>query len=105
MWYNRAMALNLSPEYFEADRQYRQARTPAEKLAALEQMLRGIPKHKGSEKKQADLKRQISELRRAAQTRKKGGTQLGGGKRGFFMTNRMGWWSISESNRSCFDLN
>jgi len=58
-----AMALNLTPDYFEAEREYRQARTPAEKLAALEEMLRTIPKHKASEKKQADLKRQISELR------------------------------------------
>jgi len=68
------MALNLTPEYFEADRQYRQARTPEEKLAALEQMLRAIPKHKASEKKQADLKRRISELRQARQKRKKGST-------------------------------
>lgn len=61
------MALNLTPEYFEADRKYRQARTPAEKLAALEEMLRVIPKHKASEKKQADLKRKIKELREAGQ--------------------------------------
>lgn len=57
------MALNLTPDYFEADRKYRQAHTPAEKLAALEEMLRTIPKHKASEKKQSDLKRRISELR------------------------------------------
>ncbi|HON67332.1 MAG TPA: TGS domain-containing protein [Phycisphaerae bacterium] len=63
------MALNLTPEYFEADRKYRQARTPAEKLAALEEMLRTIPKHKASEKKQADLKRKIKELKEAGQQR------------------------------------
>lgn len=63
------MPLNLTPEYFEADRKYRQARTPAEKLAALEEMLRTIPKHKGSEKKQADLKRRISELRQGEQVK------------------------------------
>ncbi|NLX07751.1 MAG: TGS domain-containing protein [Phycisphaerae bacterium] len=68
------MALNLTPDYFEADRKYRQARTPEEKLAALEEMLRTIPKHKASEKKQSDIKRRISELRQAPQTRKKGGT-------------------------------
>jgi len=66
------MALNLTPEYFEADRKYRQARTTGEKLAALEEMLRVIPKHKASEKKQADLKRRISELRAAPTVRKKG---------------------------------
>lgn len=68
------MPLNLTPEYFEADRQYRQARTPEEKLAALQQMLRTIPKHKGTEKKQADLKRRISELKHAAPKRRRGGT-------------------------------
>jgi len=68
------MPLNLTPEYFEADRQYRQARTPEERLAALQQMLRTIPKHKGSEKKQADLKRRISELKHAGPKRKRGGT-------------------------------
>lgn len=70
------MALNLTPEYFEADRKYRQAHTPAEKLAALEEMLRAIPKHKASEKKQADLKRKIKELREAGQqqaTKRAGG--------------------------------
>jgi hypothetical protein len=35
-------------------------------------MLRAIPKHKSSEKKQADLKRRISELRSAPKTRRKG---------------------------------
>ncbi len=66
------MALNLTPDYLEADRRYRQAQTPEEKLAALEEMLRTIPKHKASEKKQSDLKRRISELRHAGETRKKG---------------------------------
>lgn len=65
------MALNLTPEYFEADRKYRQAQNPADKLAALEEMLRAIPKHKASEKKQADLKRRISDLRQASQHVKK----------------------------------
>jgi len=69
------MALNLTPEYFEADRKYRQARTSADKLAALEEMLRAIPKHKASEKKQSDLKRRISELR-AAPTAKKKSAQI-----------------------------
>ena len=36
------MALNLTPDYFEAQRQYRQARTPEEKLAALEQSIRAL---------------------------------------------------------------
>lgn len=61
------MALNLTPDYIEADRKYRQATTHADKLAALEEMLRTIPKHKASERKQADLKTKLKELREAGQ--------------------------------------
>jgi len=67
------MPANLTPEYFRAEEQYRQAKTPAEKLAALEEMLRTIPKHKGTDKLQADLKRRISQARKAAMRKKAGG--------------------------------
>lgn len=70
------MALNLTPDYLEADRKYRQAHTREEKLAALEEMLRTIPKHKASEKKQADLKRKISDLKQATQQAPKKGAGL-----------------------------
>ncbi len=66
------MPANLSPEYLEAEREYREARTPAEKIAALERMLATIPKHKGTEKLQADIKRRLSQTRKEAQ-QKKGG--------------------------------
>jgi len=67
------MPANLSPEYLEAEREYKAARTPAEKIAALERMLATIPKHKGTEKLQADIKRRLSQTRKEAQ-QKKGGT-------------------------------
>jgi len=60
------MPANLTPEYERAERQFRQASTDAERLDALREMLRAIPKHKGTEKMQADLKRRISQLRKAA---------------------------------------
>ena len=66
------MPANLSPEYLEAEKKFKAARTPAEKTEALEEMLATIPKHKGTEKMQADLKRRLSKLRAEAQ--KKGGT-------------------------------
>ncbi len=66
------MPANLTPEYLEAEREYKAARTPAEKIAALERMLATIPKHKGTEKLQADIKRRISQTRKEAQ-QKKGG--------------------------------
>jgi len=57
------MPANLSPEYYEADRKYRRAATDKERLDALQEMLSTIPKHKGTEKMQADLKTRISSLK------------------------------------------
>ncbi|MDR5696029.1 MAG: GTPase [Armatimonadota bacterium] len=57
------MPANLTPEYLEAERRFREAQTLQEKLAALEEMLATIPKHKGTEKMQADIKRRIAKLR------------------------------------------
>lgn len=59
------MPANLTPEYEKADQRYRQAATDAERLAALQEMLATIPKHKGTEKMQADLKHRLSQLRKA----------------------------------------
>ncbi len=57
------MAVNASPMYQKAEEQYRAAKTPAEKIAALEEMLRLLPKHKASEKVQASLKQKLKEAR------------------------------------------
>ena len=59
------MPANLTPEYERAEERYRQAADDAERLDALREMLRAIPKHKGTDKMQADLKRRISQLRKA----------------------------------------
>lgn len=58
------MPANLTPQYSQAEENYRKAKTPEEKLAALKTMLAVLPKHKGTEKIQADLKARISETRR-----------------------------------------
>ncbi len=58
------MPANLSPEYRRAEDRLRAARTPDEKLAALEEMLRVIPKHKGTDHMQADLKSRIAKVRK-----------------------------------------
>ena len=60
------MPANLTPAYVKAERAYREAEGHDEKLAALEEMLRAVPKHKGTEKIQADLKRKIAQMRREA---------------------------------------
>jgi ribosome-interacting GTPase 1 len=41
-------------------------------MEALEEMLRTVPKHKGTDKLQADIKRRISQLRREGSSRKAG---------------------------------
>jgi hypothetical protein len=60
------MPANLTPQYLAADRAYRQAKTPQEKIAALEEMYATIPKHKGTEKMQADIKHRLAKTRAAA---------------------------------------
>lgn len=57
------MPANLSPEYIKAEESYKAAREPEEKLRYLEMMLSTIPKHKGTDKMQADIKRRISKTK------------------------------------------
>jgi ribosome-interacting GTPase 1 len=57
---------NLTPEYHRAEERLRQARSPEDRLAALEEMLRVIPKHKGTDHMQADLRGRIARLRKEA---------------------------------------
>ena len=64
------MPTNLPPEYFDVEKRFRTARTPAEKLACIEEMLTIIPKHKGTDKLRADLRRRVSKLKSAAETKK-----------------------------------
>jgi ribosome-interacting GTPase 1 len=56
------MPANLSPEYKVAEAAYRKAREPRERLDLLREMLRVIPKHKGTEHLQADIKARIKDL-------------------------------------------
>ena len=65
------MPANLTPEYRKAEQWYRSASTDSEKLLALEEMLRAIPKHKGTDHMQADIKRRISKFKAAAASGKK----------------------------------
>ncbi|HUX06563.1 MAG TPA: GTPase [Acidobacteriota bacterium] len=71
------MPANLTPEYYAAEKQFKSATSPAEKMAALQEMLRSIPKHKGTEKMQADIKRRISRMRK--EQARKGGPRKSSG--------------------------
>jgi uncharacterized protein len=57
------MPANLTPQYLEADAKFKAAETDQEKLDALDEMMAVIPKHKGTEKMRADIKKRISKLR------------------------------------------
>ena len=67
------MPTNLPPEYFEAERRYRAASSPEEKIASLEEMISTIPKHKGTDKLRADFRRRLSKLKSSAQAKKGSG--------------------------------
>ena len=60
------MPANLTPDYLKAERWFREATTTEEKILALEEMLRVIPKHKGTDHLKADLRRKLSSLKEAA---------------------------------------
>ena len=61
------MPANLTPQYHKAEAAYRQAQSPQEELDCLQVMLREIPKHKGTDKLQADLKAKIAKLKTEVQ--------------------------------------
>ena len=60
------MPTNLPAEYAEAEKLYREATTPEQKIARLEAMISTIPKHKGTDKLRADYRRRLSKLKEAA---------------------------------------
>jgi len=71
------MPANLTPEFLKARARFRTAKDSAGKLAALEEMLVTIPKHKGTDKMQADIKRRIAKLRESASASKRAGKGSG----------------------------
>ena len=56
------MPANLPPQYFEAEKRYRSAKDNDDKIAALEEMMAIMPKHKGTDHLKADLRRKIAKL-------------------------------------------
>src|SRR5512138_1299613 len=56
------MPANLTAQYKTAEERYRHAVTYEEKLDALREMIALLPKHKGTEKLQADLRKRLSKL-------------------------------------------
>ena len=71
------MPTNVTPEYKKAEEAYRAAREPKERLDCLKEMLRTIPKHKGTEHLQSDIKTRIKTLSEELAGPKKGGRRSG----------------------------
>ena len=69
------MPANLTPQYKEAEERYREAATHEEKLVALREMMALLPKHKGTEKIQADIRRRIAKHEEEAEQGAKGGAR------------------------------
>ncbi len=71
------MPANLTPEYRAAEAAFRKARDPSERLEWLREMLRVMPKHKGTDHLQGDIKRRIKELSEELERPRKGGGRGG----------------------------
>ncbi|NLS98310.1 MAG: TGS domain-containing protein [Planctomycetaceae bacterium] len=67
------MPANLTQQYLKAEQEYRQAGTPEEELVCLQAMLREVPKHKGTDHLQAQLKQKIAKIKKEMQAPGKAG--------------------------------
>src|SRR5262249_7718128 len=65
------MAVNLTPQYLEAEADYKRAQTAEERLECLKRMWALVPKHKASEKLQAELKTKLSAAREEVEHERK----------------------------------
>jgi ribosome-interacting GTPase 1 len=74
---NQKMPANLTADYRKAEEAFRQAREPKDRLDCLKEMLRTIPKHKGTDHLQADIKSRIKDLTEELAGPSKGGKRAG----------------------------
>jgi len=63
------MPANLPPQYFEAQKRLQRAKTPWEKIEALEEMLAIMPHHKGTDRLRAELTSKIAKFTEEAEKR------------------------------------
>lgn len=67
------MPANLTPDYKAAEQRFREARTTEDKIAALQEMMAVIPRHKGTDRIWADLRRRLAQLKESQQQEQKHG--------------------------------
>ena len=58
------MSANLPPQFYTISAKLKEVKTSEEKISILEELLAIVPKHKGTEKVQRDIKTKIAKLRR-----------------------------------------
>jgi ribosome-interacting GTPase 1 len=75
------MPANLTQQYHKAEEEYRRAASPDEELACLQVMLKEIPKHKGTDHLQAELKSKIAKLKKDIAAESASGKKSGRGLR------------------------
>jgi uncharacterized protein len=75
------MPANLTAQYLKAEEDYRRATTLEEELKCLQVMLQEIPKHKGTDHLQAQLKTKIAKAKRESVSEKAGGKKKSRGLR------------------------
>lgn len=84
------MPINASYEYFNAEKEYLAAQTLEQRIAALEQMIRTAPKHKGSENLLSELKTRLKKFKEKSEKIKKSGKGKAGLKKEGFQVALMG---------------
>lgn len=57
------MPTNVTVDFVKAQERYLNAKTREEKIAALEEMISTVPKHKGTERMQLELKQRLAKLK------------------------------------------
>ena len=65
------MSANLPPQFYTVSAKLKEVKTSEEKISILEELLAIVPKHKGTEKVQRDIKTKIAKLRRQKPKRAK----------------------------------
>ncbi len=89
------MPVNAPAEYFKADEKFQSAKSKEEKIAALEEMIRLLPKHHGSENAHAQLKARLAKLKKEGT--KKGAHKVGIQKEGEAQVCLLGFTNSGKS--------
>lgn len=73
------MPINASHEFWEAQKKYDEAKTPLEKLIALQEMKRHAPKHKGGENLRREISQKLAQIKIKMEKQKESAKKAGKG--------------------------